>query len=182
MVIFDAIMLPCRLKRDHNIVGEIEYISTLINCNQTTKCCFQCVHVDLSICSSDIIVKVIEKSTKEATKPPPSHTPFPIVLNEKNKWTTKMNTLNVICVALNCSILQSPDGGPYLNHTCIISGHYIKCSESSRLSLLQHACHCTRVLCTLFQYHKATMLLLFTMWFQGENYNERAKYKDVLTA
>ena len=85
MVIFDAIMLPCRLKRDHNIVGEIEYISTLINCNQTTKCCFQCVHVDLSICSSDIIVKVIDKSAKEATKPPPSHTPFPIVLNERLK-------------------------------------------------------------------------------------------------
>ena len=40
---------------------------------------------------------------------------------------------------------------------CNIGGRYKKCSESARLSLLQH----TRDLCTLFQYHEAAMLPFF---------------------
>ena len=43
---------------DYSIVEKIEYNSTLLNCNQTTKCNFQCVHVDIPRCSSDSMLKV----------------------------------------------------------------------------------------------------------------------------
>ena len=79
-----------------------------------------------------------------------------------------------------CNNYDAPYWKKYMQFN--IGGRYIKCSESSRLSILQHSRQCTRDLCTLFHYHEATMLHLFTILFSGESYNERAQYNDVLIA
>ena len=76
---------------DHSIMEKIEYSSTLLNCNQTTTFYFQCVHVDIPRCSSDSMVKVNKKSTKESIQPPcfSYRLKFHLVRNQSNMMTTK---------------------------------------------------------------------------------------------
>ena len=59
---------------------------------------------------------------------------------------------------------------------CNIGGRYIECSESSRLSLLQHKYQCTRDVCMLFHYHEATMLTLFMAEVMTNGLNIKIAY------
>ena len=75
----------------------------------------------------------------------------------------------MICSCLLWSILPSLWWSIFETYIeCNIGGRYIKCSECARLSLLQHTYQCTRDLCTLFQYHEATMLPLFPIFSKAK--------------
>ena len=78
-------------------------------------------------------------------------------------------TNKMICACFLWSILPSLWWSIFETYIeCKIGGRYIKYIERARLSLLQHTRQCTRDLCTLFQYHDATMLPLFPLFSKAK--------------